>query len=261
MFSSGGLKELTIWGGIMSLERKFGILGISLAALLSCGVEGSSAKGCKDDNDCKGDRYCDEETGQCTDNEQREEGQPILNEEFNSQTLDYHWGTAGCSQAECPDWNNNCKGGCPAIEGEHYTIEKGILTVLKDSDITYGAAIIPAEGMNLEYKVRDSKAAGAFAGLVLGQQHFIGCYADTSNSVGCDTTKDSKIDAEGKNFPALPTEWNIIKIEADAKQVKFIVNDLSPISEDISSIEGFSSSEWHLYLGEGEYDYIKVWKE
>ena len=41
----------------MPLERKLSVLGISLAALLSCGAEGSSAKGCRDDNDCKGDRH------------------------------------------------------------------------------------------------------------------------------------------------------------------------------------------------------------
>src|SRR3989344_6595748 len=183
----------------MPLERKLSVLGISLAALLSCGAEGSSAKGCKDDNDCKGDRYCDESISQCVDSELRQNDQSkmVLNEEFDSSSLNYKWSNANCSRTECPVWNNNCKGSCPAEKGTGYVVENGVLKV--KGALAYGEALALEQGIRLEYKMRDSSPEGispAANGLRMGEPIFIGCYTDSPSVIGCGITGNGVLDAD-----------------------------------------------------------------
>ena len=256
----------------MPLERKLSVLGISLAALLSFGTEGSSAKGCKNDNDCKGDRYCDENTGQCvseetpkpseTDTVQPAQLKTILDEEFDGSSLNYKWSNANCSRTECPVWNNNCKGSCPAEKGTGYVVENGVLKV--KGALAYGEALALEQGIRLEYKMRDSNSEGisnAANGLKMGEPIFIGCYTNSSSFIGCGITGNGVLNADNsKKFPSDPSQWHVIGIEADTKQVKFTVDDQSQTSSvDSSSIGLSSSSELNLFLGEGgEYDYIKI---
>ncbi len=250
------------------MERKLGlrnfVSGTVLFGLSSCGAEGSSTKGCKSDSDCKGDRYCDEKSHQCVDDEpgQNTPLNIVLNEEFDSSTLDYHWSSANCADGECPDWNNNCKGNCPAVKEEDYIINNGVLE-MKDS-LAYGIGELGA-GIVLEYKVRNiGSKLGYTAGLRNGSEGlFIGCW-DNSSSIICDISGSSGISPYKKTFSGDLSQWQTVKIDANAQMVRFTVGDQTQEIAPSRELGNFDISSFGLYLylfEEGEYDYVKAWKE
>lgn len=246
----------------MSLEGKlsFGLSSLFLAGLFSCGAEGSSADGCKNDNDCKGDRYCDENTGQCVSEGNRQNPidttQPsqlkiILDEEFNS-PLGEKWISAGCP-SNCP----------PAVEGEDYTIDSG--TLKNDSWIAYDLNHSLGEGkIVLEYKVRTGNADYIIHGLrgYSGSTQLM-CYEGEDDGMvfGCGVSQgsgDNSDYSKDVNFALNPNEWHTLKVEADTSQAVFTADGQS---QSVSTKELDSSAKLQVWLMEGEYDYLKAWTE
>ncbi len=252
----------------MSLERKLG-LGLSslfLAGLLSCGAEGSSANGCKNDNDCKGDRYCDESINQCVSNGTLPQNsadtaqqnpadivQPIklktiLDEEFDS-SLGDKWISAGCP-SNCP----------LAVEGEDYTINNGRLK--NDSWIAYDLNHSLGEGkIVLEYKVRTGNADYIIHGLrgYSGSTRLM-CYGGEDDGMvfGCGVSQgsgDNPDYSKDVDFALNPNEWHTLKVEADTSQAVFTADGQS---QSLSTKELDSSAKLQVWLMEGEYDYLKI---
>ena len=252
----------------MSLERKLGVLGISLAALLSCGAEGSSAKGCKDDNDCKGDRYCDESTGQCvseeapapseTDTTQPAQLKTILDEEFDGSSLDiaewkkycFTWQDAGCTEVAA---------------GDDYFIDKGILKV------NYGGMVFATpfklgDGkLRVEYKRRNEDFDYAIHGIrdIAGETMLLfwnGLDDDSGFTAGAGVSQGrNEYDMDKELYiDENPHTWHVFKIEADASQAVFTADSDSAA---FSTKELDEQNELYVWLDGGEYDYVKVWTE
>ncbi len=247
------------------MERKLGVLGASLAALLACGAEGTSANGCKDDNDCKGDRYCDESTKQCV----SEGSQPnpsadassstglktILEENFDGSSLD------------TSQWKNYCfKGGCAELAGgEDYSLNNGILKV-NYGGIVFAAPFKLGEGkIAVEYKRRNEDFYYAIHGIrdLAGKTRLLfwnGFDDDSGFTAGAgvsqgrneyDVDKELYIDED-------PHVWHTFRIEADTSKAVFTADEETA---EFSAKELDSQAELYLWLDGGEYEYVKAWKE
>ncbi len=259
---------------MMSLERKLGLnlsqgLGLSnlfLAGLLSCGAEGTSAKGCKNDNDCKGDRYCDESTSQCvseeapkpseTDTIQPAQLKTILDEEFDGSSLDTaQW------KNYCFTWEN-----CAEVSnGDDYSLAGGVLKV-NYGGIVFATSFKLGDGKAVvEYKRRNEDFDYAIHGIrdIAGETRLLfwnGLDDDSGFTAGAgvsqgrngyDVDKELSIDEN-------PHTWHVFKIEADASQAIFTADSDSAA---FSTKELDGQNELYVWLGGGEYDYLKVWGE
>lgn len=256
----------------MSLERKLGLSLSGLGSLISgallfgainCGAEGSSAKGCKNDNDCKGDRYCDESTNQCisegsqpspsTDASSSTGLKTILEEDFDGSSLD------------TSQWKNYCfKWGCAELAaGEDYSLNNGILKV------NYGGIVFAAPfklgggKIAVEYKRRNEDFDYAIHGIrdIAGETRLLfwngfddGFTAGAGVSQGrdgYDVDKELYIDED-------PHVWHTFRIEADTKTAMFTADEETA---EFSAKELDSQNELYLWLDGGEYEYVKAWKE
>lgn len=249
------------------MERKLGLglSGLFLAGLLSCGAEGSLTEGCKNDNDCKGDRYCDENTNQCvsegnqpnplTDASSSTGLKTILEENFDGSPLD------------ASQWKNYCfKGGCEELaEGDDYSLNNGILKV------NYGGIIFAApfkldEGkITVEYKRRNEDFDYAIHGIrdLAGKTRLLfwnGYDDDSGFTAGAGVSQgrnEYEVDKE-LYINEDPHAWHTFRIETDADKAVFTADGETA---EFSAKELDSQAELYIWLDGGEYEYMKVWGE
>ncbi len=240
----------------MPLERKLslGLSGLFLAGALSCGAEGASAKGCKNDNDCKGDRYCDESTNQCVsegtvepnplDVIQSPQLKTILDEDFNGSGLKYSW-QAG-----------SCETGCPSpVRGEDYSLNNGVLVLTGGFFRSVDNVKLGDGKIVLEYSVKSSPGDYIIHGLrnYAGNTRLM-CYGgdDDGAVFGCGVSEgggDNHSYSKDKNFSLDPYQWHTIKVEADASQATFTVDNSQTATFSTQELNPSSKLEVWLYGG------------
>ncbi len=251
----------------MSLERKlgFGVSSLFLAGLFSCGGEGNSMKGCNNDNDCKGDRYCDEQTHQCVskgakvpaDAPSSPQLHPILDEKFNGSSLD----TAKWKRY-CFTWEGE---NCAELKAvEDYSLEGGILKV-NFGGIVFTTPLKLEEGeLTVEYKRRNEDFDYAIHGIrgLAGQTSLLfwnGWDDDSGFTAGAGVSQGRGYDMDQELYiDENPHTWHVFKITADANHAVFTADGEKA---EFSTQELDSQNALYLWLDGGEYDYVNVWEE